>query len=145
MKDLAEAVDHYSKLFDATVNEREPGSANFAIDEQSPKLVLFENPDADERLDDRGIEVFDDVDVYVANVQCLPRAPKRIEPARDELARCLECVREPLDGLSRSASEAPRAADAQQPERQQRCRRGLGNRRGAGAAEPAAREDVAAG
>jgi uncharacterized glyoxalase superfamily protein PhnB len=67
VKDLDEAVDYYSKLFDAKVNKRKPGYANFAIDEPPLKLVLFENPDADERLNHLGVEVFDDGDVQAAS------------------------------------------------------------------------------
>jgi len=66
VKDLDEAVEYYSKLFDAKVNKRKPGYANFAIDEPPLKLVLFENPDADERLNHLGVEVFDDEDVHAA-------------------------------------------------------------------------------
>ena len=66
VKDLDEAVDYYSKLFDAKVNKRKPGYANFAIDEPPLKLVLFENPEADERLNHLGVEVFDDGDVHAA-------------------------------------------------------------------------------
>ena len=66
VKDLDEAVEFYSKLFDAKVHKRKPGYANFAIDQPPLKLVLFENPDADERLNHLGVEVFDDVDVHAA-------------------------------------------------------------------------------
>ncbi len=66
VKDLDEAVEFYSKLFDAKVNKRKPGYANFAIDQPPLKLVLFENPDADERLNHLGVEVFDDADVQAA-------------------------------------------------------------------------------
>ncbi len=66
VKNLDEAVDYYSKLFDAKVNKRKPGYANFAIDSPPLKLVLFENPDADERLNHLGVEVFDDEDVHAA-------------------------------------------------------------------------------
>ena len=63
---LDEAVDFYSKLFDAKVNKRKPGYANFAIDRPPLKLVLFENPGASERLNHLGVEVFDDEDVTEA-------------------------------------------------------------------------------
>ena len=63
---LEEAVEFYSKLFDVKVNKRKPGYANFAIDQPPLKLVLFENPDADERLNHLGVEVFDDADVHAA-------------------------------------------------------------------------------
>ena len=66
VRNLDEAVDYYSKLFGAPVNKRKPGYANFAIDAPPLKLVLFENPDADERLNHLGVEVFEDEDVHVA-------------------------------------------------------------------------------
>ena len=66
VRDLEEAIEFYSKLFDAKVNKRKPGYANFAIDQPPLKLVLFENPDADERLNHLGVEVFDDADVHSA-------------------------------------------------------------------------------
>ncbi len=66
VKDLDQAVAFYSKLFDAKVNKRKPGYANFAIEQPPLKLVLFENPDADERLNHLGVEVFDDAHVHAA-------------------------------------------------------------------------------
>ena len=66
VRDLDEAVEFYGKLFDAKPNKRKPGYANFAIDQPPLKLVLFENPDADERLNHLGVEVFDDMDVHAA-------------------------------------------------------------------------------
>ncbi len=63
---LEEAIEYYSKMFGATVNKRKPGYANFAIDEPPLKLVLFENPDADERLNHMGVEVFNTADVTEA-------------------------------------------------------------------------------
>ena len=66
VKNLEEAVEFYSKLFDVKVNKRKPGYANFAIEQPPLKLVLFENPDADERLNHLGVEVFDDADVHAA-------------------------------------------------------------------------------
>lgn len=66
VENLDEAVDFYSKLFGAEVNKREPGYANFSIDEPPLKLVLFENPGADERLNHMGVEVFSDEDVHAA-------------------------------------------------------------------------------
>ena len=53
-------------MLDAKVNKRKPGYANFAIDRPPLKLVLFENPDADERLNHLGVEVFDDMEVHAA-------------------------------------------------------------------------------
>jgi len=66
VKDIDEAVAYYSKLFGAEVNKRKPGYANFAINEPPLKLVLFENPNADERINHLGVEVFDQADVAAA-------------------------------------------------------------------------------
>ncbi|MCS5636501.1 MAG: VOC family protein [Myxococcota bacterium] len=66
VENLDEAVDFYSKLFGAEVNKREPGYANFSIEEPPLKLVLFENPGAGERLNHLGVEVFSDEDVHAA-------------------------------------------------------------------------------
>ncbi len=66
VKDLDRAVKFYSKLFGVEVNKRKPGYANFAIEEPPLKLVLFELPDAPERLNHLGVEVFDDEDVAIA-------------------------------------------------------------------------------
>jgi catechol 2,3-dioxygenase-like lactoylglutathione lyase family enzyme len=60
VRDLEAAIDFYSKMFGVAVNKRKPGYANFAIDEPPLKLVLFELPDAPERLNHLGVEVFDD-------------------------------------------------------------------------------------
>ncbi|WP_425154789.1 ArsI/CadI family heavy metal resistance metalloenzyme [Candidatus Palauibacter sp.] len=59
VRDIDEAVDYYGKLFGATPHKRRPGYANFAIDAPPLKLVLFEKPDAEERLNHLGVEVFD--------------------------------------------------------------------------------------
>ena len=64
VNDIDEAVAFYSKLFDAEVDKRKPGYANFSIDEPPLKLVLFESPGAEERLNHLGVEVFDDADVH---------------------------------------------------------------------------------
>lgn len=66
VKNIDEAVAFYSRLFNTEVSKRKPGYANFAIDEPPLKLVLFENPDADERLNHLGVEVFSDEDVHAA-------------------------------------------------------------------------------
>jgi len=63
VKDLDAAVEFYSKMFGTPVNKRKPGYANFAIQEPPLKLVLFELPDAPERLNHLGVEVFDDESV----------------------------------------------------------------------------------
>jgi predicted enzyme related to lactoylglutathione lyase len=66
VKDLDRAIAFYAKLFGVEVNKRKPGYANFAIDEPPLKLVLFEQPDAPERLNHLGVEVFGDEDVSAA-------------------------------------------------------------------------------
>ena len=66
VRDIDEAVDYYGKLFGAAPHKRRPGYANFAIDEPPLKLVLFENPDATERVNHLGVEVFDEARVREA-------------------------------------------------------------------------------
>jgi catechol 2,3-dioxygenase-like lactoylglutathione lyase family enzyme len=66
VKDLEESITYYSKLFGVAPHKRKPGYANFAIDEPPLKLVLFENPDATERLNHLGVETFDQGDVDAA-------------------------------------------------------------------------------
>ena len=58
VRDIDEAVAYYSKLFDAQPHKRRRGYANFAIDQPPLKLVLFENPNAPQRLNHLGVEVF---------------------------------------------------------------------------------------
>ena len=59
VRDLDEAVTFYSKLFNAKPHKLRPGYANFALDSPPLKLVLFENPEAEERLNHLGVEVFE--------------------------------------------------------------------------------------
>ncbi len=66
VKDIDAAVDFYSKMFGVKVNKRKPGYANFAIDSPPLKLVLFEIPDAPERLNHLGVEVFEGEEVTEA-------------------------------------------------------------------------------
>ncbi len=66
VKDLDRAVDFYSKMFGVEVNKRRPGYANFAIEQPPLKLVLFEVPGADERLNHVGVEVFGNEQVGTA-------------------------------------------------------------------------------
>jgi catechol 2,3-dioxygenase-like lactoylglutathione lyase family enzyme len=61
--DLDIAIDYYSRLFGAKLNKRKPGYANFSIDNPPLKLVLFENPNANERINHLGVENFDQSDV----------------------------------------------------------------------------------
>ncbi|MGH0033068.1 MAG: ArsI/CadI family heavy metal resistance metalloenzyme [Myxococcota bacterium] len=57
VRDLDEAIDYYSRLLGAPVNKRKPGYANFAVEDPPIKLVLFEAPDAPERLNHVGFEM----------------------------------------------------------------------------------------
>lgn len=66
VSDLDRAVDFYSKMFGVPVHKRKPGYANFAIDSPPLKLVLFEVPDATERLNHLGVEVFEGEEVTEA-------------------------------------------------------------------------------
>ena len=86
VKDLDEAVEFYSNLFGAKVNKRKPGYANFAIEQPPLKLVLFENPDADERLNHLGVEVFDDADVRAATDRL--KAADLVDSVEDEQTCC---------------------------------------------------------
>jgi glyoxalase/bleomycin resistance protein/dioxygenase superfamily protein len=68
--DIEAAVDHYTKLFATAPNKRKPGYANFAIDDPPLKLVLFENADAESRLNHLGVEVMsvDEVEAHRARL-----------------------------------------------------------------------------
>jgi len=66
VRDLDEAVSFYSRLFGQPPAKRKPGYANFALDTPPLKLVLFEAPDAPDRLNHLGVEVFRDEDVAAA-------------------------------------------------------------------------------
>ena len=57
--DLEAAVAFYTKLFGAEPHKRKPGYANFALDEPPLKLVLLENPGADQPLNHLGVELPD--------------------------------------------------------------------------------------
>lgn len=69
VRDIDEAVRYYSALFDAVPHKRRPKYANFAIEHPPLKLVLFENPEADERLNHLGVEVFGAGDVAEATAR----------------------------------------------------------------------------
>ncbi|MFP8879575.1 MAG: ArsI/CadI family heavy metal resistance metalloenzyme [Myxococcota bacterium] len=86
VENLEEAVAFYSNLFGVEVNKRKPGYANFAIDQPPLKLVLFENPDADERLNHLGVEVFDHADVTAATDRL--KAANLVALVEDEQTCC---------------------------------------------------------
>ena len=62
--DIDEAVAFYSKLFATEPYKRKPGYANFAIADPPLKLVLFEQPGAEARLNHLGVEVLTSDDVW---------------------------------------------------------------------------------
>jgi lactoylglutathione lyase len=62
--DIDDAVAFYSKLFATEPAKRKPGYANFAIADPPLKLVLFEKPGADGRLNHLGVEVASSDEVW---------------------------------------------------------------------------------
>lgn len=66
VSNLDEAVDHYTRMLGVGVHKREPGYANLVLEEPALKLVLFEAPEATERLNHLGFEVFTDDAVRAA-------------------------------------------------------------------------------
>ena len=86
VKNLEEAIVFYSKLFNVEVNKRKPGYANFSVEQPPLKLVLFENPNADERLNHLGVEVFDDADVRDATDRL--KAADLVDSVEDEQTCC---------------------------------------------------------
>lgn len=71
VRDLDEAIAYYSKLLGASVNKKKPGYANFAVDSPPIKLVLFENPEATERLNHVGFEMMemDEVESTISRLE----------------------------------------------------------------------------
>ena len=57
VSDIDEAVEFYSKLFDAQPAKRKPGYANFAIENPPLKLVLNQNPGNAGGINHLGVEV----------------------------------------------------------------------------------------
>ena len=86
VKNLDKSIAYYSKLFGVEVNKKKPGYANFSIDQPPLKLVLFENPGADERLNHLGVEVFDDADVRSATDRL--KAADLVDSVEDEQTCC---------------------------------------------------------
>jgi catechol 2,3-dioxygenase-like lactoylglutathione lyase family enzyme len=56
VSDLDEAIDFYSKMFDAEPAKVRPGYANFAIDQPPLKLVLFEGRGTPGSINHLGVE-----------------------------------------------------------------------------------------
>ena len=86
VSNLEDAIAFYSKLFDAPVNKRKPGYANFAIDHPPLKLVLLETPGAPERLNHLGVEVFEQEQVTAATERL--KAAGMVDRVEDESTCC---------------------------------------------------------
>ncbi len=67
--DIDDAIDFYSKLFDAEPHKRQGGYANFIIAQPPLKLVLFENPRADGHLHHIGVEALETGEVESAQTR----------------------------------------------------------------------------
>ena len=67
--DIDAAVEFYSKLLGTEPNKRKPGYANFAVADPALKLILFEQPGAEQRLNHLGIEVASTEDVAAAQAR----------------------------------------------------------------------------
>lgn len=63
VRNIDEAVAFYSKMFGTEPHKRKPGYANFVIVNPPLKLVLFEVPNATERLNHLGVEVLEEHEV----------------------------------------------------------------------------------
>ena len=63
VENLDQSVAYYSKMFGTEPHKIREGYANFAIESPALKLVLFENPQADERLNHVGVEMFHAEDI----------------------------------------------------------------------------------
>lgn len=86
VKNLDAAIAFYRKLFGVEVNKRKPGYANFAIESPPLKLVLFEDPEAAERLNHLGVEVFSDEQVAAAADRM--KAAGMLDLVEDETTCC---------------------------------------------------------
>ncbi len=85
VSDLDEAVAFYSKLFGAEPAKRRPGYANFAISDPALKLVLFESPGAQTRLNHLGVEVASAEEVREAQLRL---AGEGLATAAEEQVSC---------------------------------------------------------
>ena len=57
VENLEESIAHYTKLFGVGPAKVRPGYANFAVVTPPLKLVLIENPGADDSINHLGVEV----------------------------------------------------------------------------------------
>jgi catechol 2,3-dioxygenase-like lactoylglutathione lyase family enzyme len=115
--DIDEAVDFYAKLFASEPTKRRPGYANFAIADPPLKLVLFENPGADARLNHLGVEVGDSDAVWDAQqrlrdegVELLTAPAPVASPSRTRCGSTLPTERGRSTPCSPTASSSARAS-----------------------------------
>ena len=66
---LERAIEYYGKLFNAKVNKRKPGYANFAIADPPLKLVLFEGAGTAGSLNHLGVETETTAEVVAAEAR----------------------------------------------------------------------------
>lgn len=71
VEDVSAAAAFYEKMFAVPPHKMRDGYANFAIEDPPLKLVLIENPGADERLNHLGVEAAtaDDVETALQRFQ----------------------------------------------------------------------------
>lgn len=69
VENLEDAIAHYSKMFGVAPHKIRDGYANFAVENPPLKLVLFERPGAEQRLNHLGVETFDHDDVDAAETR----------------------------------------------------------------------------
>ena len=82
VRDIDEAVDFYSTVFDTTPHKRRDGYANFEVADPPLQLVLFEHADAAGSVNHLGVEVetTDEVTEAMARVDTAG-VPKQVEEA----------------------------------------------------------------
>ena len=137
--DIDAAVVFYSKLFATQPSKRKPGYANFAIDQPPLKLVLFENPGAESRLNHLGVEVMstdeviahqarltsDGVETVEENGVCCFAKQEKVWVDGPDGAWEIYTVLEDSDGFGESSAHVDDAGDslccATVPEAQARC------------------------
>jgi catechol 2,3-dioxygenase-like lactoylglutathione lyase family enzyme len=91
VSDIDEAVDFYSRLFQAEPAKRRPGYANFAVAEPPLKLVLIENPSAAGTMNHLGVEVVSTEEVAAAAGRL---AAEGLATATEESVSCCYAVQD---------------------------------------------------
>lgn len=99
---LDEAIEFYSRLFETQPAKVRGGYANFAIDSPPLKLVLFEAPEADERLNHIGVELPTPSEVSAASERLQSAG---VATSSKETSECCYALQDKLwahgpDGLS---------------------------------------------